>query len=171
MDYSTAAEEFRRLLYAISHPGEIVKLNTLYPYLSILDRNVLFYGDNDDDIELIRRYAEAKLTDIENTDYLIFQKEPNKNTLKKVKKGDLEFPENGATIFLKIDEIGKGTSIIMKGPGIKNSINTKLSVSEDFFETLKEINDFPIGIDLFFIDSLKNMIAIPRSVEVKIWDL
>jgi len=170
MDPFVSAEEFRNLLYAISHPGEIVKLKTSYPYISILNRDVFFYGDTKEDVEFIRRYTEAVYTDIEEADYLIFQKEPDKNTLKKIKTGDLEFPENGATIFLKIDEIGKGTKISMKGPGIKDFINISLTVSKDFFETIKEINDFPMGVDLFFIDRLKNMIAIPRSVEVKVWD-
>jgi len=167
MDPSIAAEEFRKLLYAISYPGEIVNVKTSYPYLSILNRGVLFYGDSEEEIEFIRRCTEAIYTDAEKADYLIFQKEPDESTLKKAKKGDLEFPENGATIFLKIDEIGRGTKILMKGPGIKDYVNVNLTVSKDFFETIREINDFPVGVDLFFIDRLGNMIAIPRSVEVK----
>ena len=35
MDPFASAEEFRNLLYAISHPGEIVKVKTPYPYISI----------------------------------------------------------------------------------------------------------------------------------------
>ncbi len=171
MDPFLAAEDFRNLLYAISYPGEVVKLKTSYPYLSILNRDVSFYSDNKEEVEFIRKYSEAIYTEVEKADYLIFHSEPDSDTLKKIKRGDLEFPEKGATLFLKINKIGEGTKILMRGPGIKDSIKINLSISVNFFKILHEINDFPIGIDIFFIDKDRNIVAIPRSVEVKVWDL
>ncbi len=170
MDPFTSAEEFRRLLHAVSYPGEVVTLGTSRPYLSILSKDTKFYTDREEEKVLIKRCTGAVFADIEDADYLILHKEPDRDTLMRMKRGNIEFPEEGATIFLKISEIGEGTRILMKGPGIKDYKTVRLTISKRFFETLQEINDFPIGLDVFVIDRFGNMIAIPRSVEVTVWD-
>jgi len=171
MDPYLSAEEFRRMLYAMSYPGEVVKLRTSHPYLSILGREVKFYTDSENERIFIERHCGSVFSNMEEADYLIFHKEPDRKTLMSIKRGNIEFPEDGATIYLKIDKIGEGTKILMRGPGIKDYRSISLTISKRFFKTLQEINDFPLGLDVFFIDKSKRIIAIPRSVKVSVWDL
>ncbi len=170
MDPFTSAEEFRRLLYAVSYPGEVVTLGTSRPYLSILNKDTKFYTDREEEKEFIERYTGAVFANIEDADYLILHKEPDRDTMISMKRGDIEFPEESATIFLKISKIGEGTKILIRGPGVRDYKVVSLTLSKRFFEVLQEINDFPVGLDVFIMDKSRRLIAIPRSVEVTVWD-
>ncbi|MEW6403296.1 MAG: phosphonate C-P lyase system protein PhnH [Chloroflexota bacterium] len=91
--------------------------------------------------------------------------------------GSLECPEMGATVILGVTHIGRGESLVMRGPGIQSMKEVACSgLSPAWLNKRSEWNGaFPLGVDMILFDAA-SVIAIPRTTRITIkegqsWDM
>ncbi len=182
---------FRLLLDAFAHPGKIAKITDLQitpppgmnkmsagVLLALLDLEVGFAvvaGDKKQG-EKIEQYlilnTGCGLKNLESADFILARDElPPVN---RIKKGSLEYPDQGATIVYSAEEISESLSgvgavnLTLAGPGIKGKRSLALR-GLDKREILKimEINkEFPLGADFVFTDNQEGFCALPRSTKI-----
>jgi alpha-D-ribose 1-methylphosphonate 5-triphosphate synthase subunit PhnH len=84
--------------------------------------------------------------------------------------GTIEFPDSGATLFYLAKKINgtDGINIKLQGPGIKDEISFKISgVDKEDLKTLKSLNsEFPLGLDVIFLDEYNKIVSLPRSSRI-----
>ncbi len=171
-------EIFRNFLKAFSYPGRIFSLgidkeSELYIWETLLDNEVSFcmigYDTAEEKIDRIYKQTKSKYVRIDEADYVIIIGGSSNGYLSLAKKGTLEFPELSATVFYFVKNLASsnGLEMIMKGPGIIDEISLKIDgIDREDLITLKEINsDFPLGIDLIFIDENYQISGLPRSIQ------
>lgn len=182
---------FRSLLDAFAHPGKIAKITDLQitpppgvskisagVLLALLDLEVGFAvvaGDTQQK-EKIEKYLMLNtgcgLKSPESADFILaLDKLPPVN---RIKKGSLEYPDEGATIVYCAEEVNESLSgagsvnLTLTGPGINGKSNLALR-GLDKREVLKimEINkEFPLGADFVFTDKKESFCALPRSTKI-----
>ena len=185
--WAPAAQQlsFRKLMTAFSFPGRI---ETMTPEIQNNDFTVL-------------RMILATLTDGEVTvadphhmidDHDWSKLETNRETPEKarfiVARGDiapmfspglgsLECPEMGATIILRVEHLGRGEPLILRGPGIQSVKEVACSgLSAAWLCKRQEWNGaFPLGVDMILFDASR-VIALPRTTRIttkegKSWDM
>ncbi len=176
---------FRQLMNAFAFPGT---LETLLPEVQGRDNTVL-------------RLILATLTDGEVTvadlHHLIDDQdwpklETNEATPEKarfiVARGDaapkfspalgsLECPEMGATVILRVEHIGQGDTLTLRGPGIQSVKGIACSgLNPAWLSKRSEWNGaFPLGVDMVLFDAAR-VLAIPRTTRITIkegnvWDM
>lgn len=91
--------------------------------------------------------------------------------------GSLECPEMGATVILRVTHIGRGESLVMRGPGIQSAQEVTCSgLNSAWLSKRSEWNGaFPLGVDMILFDAAR-LIAIPRTTRIMIkegqsWDM
>jgi len=82
--------------------------------------------------------------------------------------GSLENPEEGATLIICIDELGKGMDLALSGPGVKGQRHLAVSgLHRRWLERREEWNSaFPMGVDMILVDSTQ-VAALPRTTTVR----
>lgn len=84
--------------------------------------------------------------------------------------GSLESPEFGATLLIKVDNIGAGVqSVTLSGPGIDGLHPLCLDgLHTDWLEHRANWNSsFPLGVDMLLFDA-RHIVALPRTTHVAI---
>ncbi|MBU4057326.1 phosphonate C-P lyase system protein PhnH [Patescibacteria group bacterium] len=185
---------FRKLLEAFSFPGRIISLEAisateglefLYPiFMTLFDHETCFYLYCVDETKIgrisnyIGQKTGSKIRDVGDSDFIVLLNEPTPELIKKIKTGDIEYPEDGATVISYVKNITNnstgGIGLVLSGPGIKEETYIAVDgLSEVFFRTVNEHQDYPCGVDIIFVDSEGRLAVIPRSVkmEVKAWGL
>ena len=181
---------FRVLLDTFARPGKINKITDLKIkpplnvskaalgiFFTLLDLEVGFYVWCFD--EQKRRKIEEYIVlntgsnprDLESADFVLaFNK---LSELKEVKKGSLEYPEQGATVVRVVEEIGENLegnflTLTLTGPGIneKKAVSLKGVKREEIIEIIEVNKDFPLGIDFLFVDKKDKIFAFPRSTKI-----
>ncbi|EAZ89814.1 phosphonate metabolism protein [Crocosphaera chwakensis CCY0110] len=169
----TQQKIFRKLLHCFSFPGEIVSLkeeirpdSVLVAILStILDQTVT-WNDEDNLVEQSDHLLlQSSLDTTTNAQYIV------KNAFNRpidnfeINLGDLSNPEEGATLILQGESIGKGDfKLHLTGPGILNSNTIFLQGFDPHWFTLRNQwnRNFPLGVDLILVDT-EQLLALPRT--------
>jgi alpha-D-ribose 1-methylphosphonate 5-triphosphate synthase subunit PhnH len=187
---------FRALLDSMSRPGKICHL-PLRPYqappnglcppaLTILktlcDHRVSFsLGVGNETPELIR-YLEVNLATpfqpVEKADYVLFDGAGFDARFSRLNCGSLEFPEKSATALICVTRLSAGQgeregpscSLVLTGPGVKEKARLSAAGLDPGYvtERQKTIRYFPMGVDLFLVDSEGKVAGIPRTSAVEI---
>jgi len=181
---------FRTLLDAFAHPGKVVKISDLkiVPPIGIskasagvlftlLDFEVGFAvsTSNKKQKEKIEEYfiinTGSRLKNLESADFILALRELPQ--LERIKKGSLEYPDQGATVIRVIEEIGenlKRDSLILTltGPGIngKKTVSLRRVKKEEIMKIVKVNEEFPLRIDFLFVDKKDKFFALPRSTKI-----
>ena len=83
--------------------------------------------------------------------------------------GTLESPEWGATVVVRVHNLGEGARFVLSGPGIDRT--TALTVSGFAPEWLARRSAwnaaFPMGVDLLLVDDT-SMVALPRTTRIEV---
>lgn len=81
--------------------------------------------------------------------------------------GTLESPETGATIILRVEQLGTGSAFMLQGPGIQAVKHTACSgLDLAWLCKRQEWNgSFPLGVDMIFFDAARVM-AVPRTTRI-----
>lgn len=188
-------ETFRLLLQSTIHPGTIYNLPGLAsrfrkkraesnwsPYLvavfmTLLDHEVTFSVQEEQEKGFrneVMRQTGSRPAQIGEADFVIAFSGGGVAWLLRVKRGTLEYPDRGATIIFMVGPFssanGKGVNLCLKGPGIRGEKEIVINgVGRDLFLNLKEVNqEYPMGVDSFFIDEDGRMISIPRSTRIEV---
>ncbi len=182
---------FRILLDAFAHPGKVVKISDLKitppSSISKISAGVLFTlldlevgfavsASDKEQREEIEEYfiinTGSKLKNLESADFiLVFGEFPQ---LEKMKKGSLEYPDEGATVVYSVEEVNENLSgvdsvnLTLTGPGIngKRKLSLKGLKKQEFIKIMEINKEFPLGIDFVFMDRKGKFFALPRSTKI-----
>jgi len=190
-----AQSAFRVLLNAFSYPGTIYsfeKVNLNQPAsfsytnaliaLSLFDNNTSFHSKTsyENDVEnYIHLNTNAEIAEINKADYLFLNGSKDlSNELLQCKIGELSYPEKNATVIVMVKSLSNHVDfqydyeLRLQGPGIQERKSVFVSgLDIQNIVMLKNINtEFPLGIDLILTDSFENIISIPRSIAIEIFN-
>lgn len=165
-------ENFKSLVDAFSMPG---KISTVQPVLDssllaianvLLYNEVTFFYQGKEDISMVKAITNAKETSYMEADY-IFSDSINGSFVKEAKKGDHKNPDFSATLIFKCQDFDK-TEVEITGPGIDISRHISLPCDKEFINILmKKNSDFPLGVDLFFLNDNDQVLALSRTTKIK----
>ena len=175
---------FRLVLEAMSNPTRIVNIkrhaDKLYGEYSVLlalamtllDNEVSFNTcENQSLTDEIVSLTLAKREKIEAAD-IVFVREPNdiKNVIEIVKYGTLSDPHKSATVIIRND----GESVyrlIFSGPGVnaKATIQATQTIKKAIELRDAQNYEYPQGIDLIFVSSNGDLLAIPRLTQMEVY--
>ncbi len=175
---------FRQILQAMSHPGAIFPMTDLEPITDkhasllhmlgcLMDNEVTFtvIGDVAGSLSTaITRNIGSTRADIGVSDFIIATCGTTDGQLIHIKRGTLEYPDQGATLVYLVEEINEdGGSAELSGPGIKGSRSPRFTgLASAELAALREVNaEYPLGVDAIFLDATGKMACIPRSTRIK----
>jgi alpha-D-ribose 1-methylphosphonate 5-triphosphate synthase subunit PhnH len=174
---------YRIILQAMSHPGKSYRLPAPTaadikhaPLLAmlgcLLDSEVTFSIIGDDCSPLANEltlYTGSSRTGISEADFIIARHGATDGLLPLIKRGSLEYPDKGATVVYRIDEImDYGGTAALTGPGINGVIRPRFAgLAAEELPGFREINaEYPLGVDVMFLDSHGRIACIPRSTKI-----
>ncbi|MDY6065482.1 MAG: phosphonate C-P lyase system protein PhnH [Finegoldia sp.] len=174
---------YRNLLKAIYYPGRVFDMCTFKDYglslsneaieiaLTLLDGEVSFYIDGEDEksIEEISIRTNSRVDDFTRADFIFIprDRQTDLEKYKDVKLGSLVDPQESASFIVEVKSLEEGKDYKLTGPGIDGSLVCKIDQADDILALRKDLVDFPQGIDIFFVDENKKLMAIPRSTRVE----
>lgn len=179
----TTQQVYRRLVNASSRPGHTENIAeevknysdfsdaALLTAMTLFDNEISFFSQD----KTMRKELKVLTGGIPNKDYttadFIVSKEADLKEafFTEAMTGILISPEKSATLIIDIDSIGEGTEYRLRGPGIKEATNIKLSLGSRWMELRNEIcKEFPLGIDLILTDKQNNLVIIPRTTKAEV---
>ncbi|MED3984383.1 phosphonate C-P lyase system protein PhnH [Peribacillus simplex] len=191
---------YRKLVTATSRPGTLVVLereaktldvqmeclsSTILLARTVLDPEVTFKvisKAGETVSRMINQLTYSKPVDLPEADFIFIlhdaSEEQMKEALTKAKVGNLLNPHESAMIILEVPDVTKGDSMILSGPGIQQESFISLPNVSAWLGARNEKNiEFPLGIDMYFVDRQDRLIALPRTTHIKenggeiIWDM
>ncbi|MDQ0882669.1 phosphonate C-P lyase system protein PhnH [Peribacillus sp. V2I11] len=191
---------YRKLVTATSRPGTLVVLereaktldvqmecfsSTILLARTVLDPEVTFKviaKEEEAVSRMINQLTYSKPVDLQEADFIFILldafEEQMKEALNKAKVGNLLNPHESAMIILEVPDVTKGDSMILSGPGIQQESFISLPYVSAWLGARNEKNiEFPLGIDMYFVDQHDRLIALPRTTKIKenggeiIWDM
>lgn len=191
---------YRKLVTATSRPGTLVVLDrearTLDVQMECLSSTILLARtvlDPEVSFKVISKAEEAvskminqltysKPVDLPEADFIFIlhdaSEEQIKEALNKAKVGNLLNPHESAMIILEVPDVTKGNSMILSGPGIQDESFLSLPNVSAWLAARNEKNmEFPLGIDMYFVDQHDRLIALPRTTQIRenggeiLWDM
>jgi alpha-D-ribose 1-methylphosphonate 5-triphosphate synthase subunit PhnH len=174
---------FRVLMRAMSSPGRVCQLphhREVFEQRGLLavvlrclmDHEVTYFVSDDKSDGLsheIFRYTGSNRADIDTADFLIFLEGTSRGALTGAKRGTPEYPDGGATVVYLVEKLGEmGGEVEMHGPGINGTVRPLISgLAKSEFGLLREANaEFPLGLDVLFLDTDGRIMCIPRSTRI-----
>jgi alpha-D-ribose 1-methylphosphonate 5-triphosphate synthase subunit PhnH len=187
---------YRTLLDAMARPGTVGQLSVFADGLSLPDdgervalalaltlldqrtRFTLRMKEGARLAEAIRRQTFAREAHPGEADYVFvdgdLDDEALYDLLQQTNVGTLLQPENGATVIVRAARIGvcaatDKDALLLSGPGIRGRIACAIEgLSRSWVRERERKNaEYPLGIDLIVYDGDGNMVAIPRTTQLK----
>ena len=183
---------YRKILNCLSRPGttenitpESNKLDIELPFsktlmalaFTLLDSEVSFAAIGVEQVAVEKRIQQltyAKKAAAVQADYIFITKETAAATIQKViaeaKNGTLLDPHASATLVVEVPKLferANAESILIKGLGIKGEKELAILSSSNWLQAREARNaEFPLGIDMFFLDTAGNILALPRTTRM-----
>ena len=181
-----AQKHYRKLLDSMARPGKINQLDdvsikppggwskaAMFIGFALLNREVSFWV-NPDDQELsqyVQHQTSARVCEVEHAaDFVFLQGEVSCAHFPEWKLGTLAYPEESATLIIQLRGLSltpmrDAIALHLKGPGV---LGTKVvyvtGVWPTYLELLQKVNaEYPLGVDVFFVDQDDQFIGLPRS--------
>jgi len=180
---------FRRVLDCMARPGKIASLfeefeeaDAEWPAISLaltlLDSEATYCVLGKLKAKLFSyavQHAGSKAVSLKEADFVFVDGAKIWAELRSVQRGDLYYPERGATLILSVrdlsEDAGPGAiTLILEGPGIKNRCFLAVTgIAWENLELLKELNsEFPMGVDTILVSDSGRISCLPRSVALQI---
>ena len=94
--------------------------------------------------------------------------------LERIKRGSLEYPDQGATVIYSVEEINQSLlgvnsiSLTLTGPGIngKRVLSLKGLKKQEVMKIIEVNKEFPLGVDFVFVGRKDKFFALPRSTKI-----
>ena len=170
---------FRLILEAMSHPARVVSINEyadklfgeapvfLSVAMTLLDNEVSFNAcDNQVLADEIISLTLAKQDEVNDSDF-IFVNDLNykEYAIANAKSGTLSDPHKSAMVVIQ-DDFESSCRMTLSGPGIDGQITVQTTQTVKDAVSLRDAQnyEYPQGIDLIFISSIGELLAIPRLV-------
>jgi alpha-D-ribose 1-methylphosphonate 5-triphosphate synthase subunit PhnH len=175
---------FRQLLQAMSHPGSTYQLTDPEPMTGehaalirmlgcLLDNEVTFsvIGDGNGALAAaLSLHTGSTQAEIGESDFVIATRGTTSGQLSSIKRGTLEYPDQGATLVYLVEEItDQGGTAELSGPGINGCACPRFSgLASAELVALREVNaEYPLGVDALFLDVKNRIACIPRSTRIR----
>ncbi len=148
--------------------------STLILILLFFDTEVKFKvcSKREDEIaKMINQLTYAKAEELESADFILVlhdaQPEDLEKALRTAYPGDLLNPHKAATIIVEVDSVSNDRDLILTGPGIEHESQIKVHTPNRWVDIRSEKNsEYPMGIDLIFIDRYDNILGLPRTTQI-----
>ncbi|MCG8546482.1 MAG: phosphonate C-P lyase system protein PhnH [Alphaproteobacteria bacterium] len=166
---------FRAILQAISRPGSVQTIEshvapprplavaTAATVLTLVDASTPIWLDDEfsDAAPWISFHCNAPLVESGMAQFAIGVKIPAWDRLN---AGSAEFPEQSATLILQVRSLGEGRRMILRGPGISDSVELHVEgLPNDFVESWDENRKrYPRGVDVILCAG-DRLVALPRT--------
>ncbi|MFD2115806.1 phosphonate C-P lyase system protein PhnH [Paenibacillus yanchengensis] len=180
---------YRKVIDSMSRPGLITNLceeadkwdgdfpcfpATLTIARLLLDSEVSFkvFTEKEADLNnLFNQLTFSKAAETDQADYIFVLQDARhgdlRNAIEKAKNGSLNDPHHSATIVIETGGISGENELKLMGPGIKGENFVKVQTSLDWMDIREERNaEYPLGIDLIFVDVDHHLLCLPRTVRV-----
>ncbi|MCR8630287.1 phosphonate C-P lyase system protein PhnH [Paenibacillus radicis (ex Xue et al. 2023)] len=181
---------YRKLLDSMSRPGWITDLSeeannldtdticlpaSLLLALMLLDTEVSFKVVSEREAQvthLFNQLTYAKTAETDQADYIFVLSDSAPgdlaHALETAKIGDLIDPHHSATLIVETDGISSDAEFKLTGPGIKDAALVQVKTKDDWMEIRAERNaEYPLGLDLIFIDAGHRLLCLPRTTQVR----
>lgn len=166
-------KNFKSLSDALAMPGKITQLQPVFNgFLSsiasvLLFSEVSYYYCGNEDFSVIEAIANPSIASSKEADYA-FSDAINATLIHDAKKGDYLNPDFSATLIFKCEDFNYCT-FCLSGPGINEKKEVNLPCDKQFIEALMEKNsDYPLGVEVFFINTIGELIALSRTTKVEV---
>lgn len=121
--------------------------------------------------KLMKQLTYAKASLLEESDFIFILKDATSATreesIRRAKKGCLINPHQSATIVIEVEKISSDKNLIFRGPGIENHHYATIDVEGNWIvERDKKNREYPMGVDIIFIDEASNIIGLPRTTQI-----
>ncbi|KPU42592.1 alpha-D-ribose 1-methylphosphonate 5-triphosphate synthase subunit PhnH [Oxobacter pfennigii] len=183
-------QSYRKVLNCMSRPGLIENINeqsekidiytnfyssTLLLMFMLLDAEVNFYIVTEDESEIkkiVNQLSYAKSTDIKDADFIFILNDARAEQIEEAflnaKTGTLMDPQKSATIIFETKGLKNEEGLILKGPGIKDEAYAKIDAKSNWINYRDKKNiEYPLGIDIIFVDVDSNIMCLPRTTKVE----
>ncbi|KPY92759.1 Carbon-phosphorus lyase complex subunit [Pseudomonas tremae] len=80
--------------------------------------------------------------------------------------GNDRYPDQSCTLLIQLPSLEGGPEMSCVGPGIERQNSVKLPLDERFWNERESRNEFPCGLDMFFVSG-NQMLGLPRSTRVQ----
>ncbi|WKA58416.1 phosphonate C-P lyase system protein PhnH [Planococcus shenhongbingii] len=179
---------YRKILHSMSRPGTIsvleeakqldyelpCKKSTMLCAMTVLDAEVTFHilpGNQQKLIEKISEYTSARYAPIEEADFVIILKNASKEdvlqAMRQCKIGSLIDPQLSSTWIIESEGLAEEGNLSLSGPGIESHASLHAGMLESFWKARSSrIKEYPMGIDLIFVDDDSGIVCIPRTTRV-----
>lgn len=183
---------YRKTLNCLARPGttenitsESKRLDLALPLsknlmamaFTLLDSEVSFavMGKEQSVIEKrIQQLTYAKKATVVQADYIFITQEASAakvcEAITEAKNGTLLDPHASATLIVEVPGLfaeENNKRLLIKGPGIKDEKEITGLDCNDWLQARETKNaEFPLGIDMFFLDTAGNILALPRTTRV-----
>ncbi|ACK65049.1 phosphonate C-P lyase system protein PhnH [Rippkaea orientalis PCC 8801] len=168
---------FMALLNCMALPGKIVDLkdnlgsySALLGVLATLLDNTVTWSDED---ELVnhrdRTLLATPLVPSNKAQFIVKNATIAPNNHFSPYLGELTSPEQGATLILQGNHLGKGNlKLQLSGPGIENTLTISLDQfdPEWFKQRYLWNKHFPLGVDMILVDQTQ-ILALPRTTHLE----
>jgi alpha-D-ribose 1-methylphosphonate 5-triphosphate synthase subunit PhnH len=177
---------FRKVLNAMSRPGEIQDIETMCDTPNSLPPScaaiLLALADMETEVWLSPEMDSPQTRDFlkfhtgcrivenpEDSKFAIVNSKTSLEALKSLPIGTQEYPDRSATLIIAIDGMSPNAGLTLTGPGIKTRNIIELNtVSKEFWGWFQSnCKKFPLGIDTIFA-SAHQIAALPRTVTVEL---
>lgn len=180
---------YRKLLHSMSRPGTISSISEpmkrmdynvrcsdaiLLSAMALLDGEVTFHILSDERKELIEKlseYTSAKYAPIREADFVIvFQEdieEAIQRAIEQCKIGSLIDPQQSSTWIIGSPFLQNDGDLALEGPGIQSEAFLHTGFSPALWQARNNrTKEFPMGIDLIFVDDTSQIACVPRTTVV-----
>lgn len=181
---------YRKMVDSTSRPGNIEDLrreaglvetiagcspSLLVMAQTLLDQEVTFNiisSQADHAAKIINQLTYAKQTETGEADYIFILQDAERGSLEEAieqaKPGTLKNPHRSATIITEVDSVISGDPLFLTGPGIEGTETVFVEIKNHrWMEARLEKNrEFPLGVDLMFIDSSHQLLSVPRTTQI-----
>lgn len=180
---------YRKVMDSMSKPGTITDLSeeagkleqegqflssTLILAHMVLDTEVTFKVYSRHEAQAVRqlgRLTYAKQAETDEADYIFVLRDAAPGDLlhaiEAAKIGELQDPHFSATLIVEAESVAGGTKLRLTGPGIRSAAGAEPLLSETWVDARAERNaEFPLGLDLLFVDAEHRLLALPRTTQI-----
>jgi alpha-D-ribose 1-methylphosphonate 5-triphosphate synthase subunit PhnH len=187
----TIQSAYRLLLNAMSFPGSIVSLQKqaksinyiskshsciLLLGLMLLDAEVSFCilsKQSDHVSAMLKQLTYSRAVLLDEADYIFILEDISDGDIHqaftKSKNGSLLSPHQSSTLIMHVPSISAGGNLQLTGPGIEHSRSIGIEGAKKWLPLRKKKNvEYPLGIDLILLDSLHDMVCLPRTTQIQL---
>lgn len=141
---------------------------------TLMDNEVAFYVEKDTELcRALKTYTLAENAPYQQADYIFLTGALNyenvRNLFADAKQGTLEDPQQSATFIIWCDAFVGNEQMECSGPGIDGTKNLAVSEYVKSICILRQEmqQEYPCGIDLLFVSSDNDIMALPRLCRVR----